>query len=60
MMNFLHRILDNLPLVVSIARQDRGATVYQAGCQGPICWCKFVCSAGVLLLTVCRSPFFFS
>lgn len=31
MMNFLHRILDNLPLVVSIARQDRGATVYQAG-----------------------------
>jgi hypothetical protein len=31
MMNFRHRILDNLPLVVAIARQDRDATVYQAG-----------------------------
>ncbi|AQK52597.1 Transmembrane 9 superfamily member 9 [Zea mays] len=37
----VNMILDNLPLVVSIARQDRGATVYQAGCQGPICWLKY-------------------
>lgn len=29
--NFLHRILDNLPLVVPIARQDRDAVVYQGG-----------------------------
>ena len=58
----IHRILDNLPLVVPIARQDRDAIVYQGGyhvgVKGQYAGVSLCAQLTVLVLTVYRSPFF--
>ena len=53
---FLYRILDNLPLVVPIARQDRDAIVYQGGyhvgVKGQYAGVSLCAQLTILVLTV--------
>ena len=61
--NFLHRILDNLPLVVPIAWQDRNAIVYQGGyhvgVKGQYAGVSLCAQLIAFVSTVYRSPPFF-
>jgi len=59
----IHRILDNLPLVVPIARQDRDAIVYQGGyhvgVKGQYAGVSLCAQLIAFVSTVYRSPPFF-